>query len=780
MEALLLYVSKMILCSAILYAYYHFFLKNKSFHHYNRFYLLAAVLVSAVVPVLRIPFLFPQEEDTPAFVYRTLEVIVVTGGEMETDLWSELVSHPLFSIAGIALLLYGSIVMWKMFRFSTSLHSIFNIKRKYPQEVVSDIHLYQTNEPGTPFSFFSNIFWNRKFPLDSDKGQQLFRHELFHVKQRHSIDNVFMELATAICWINPVFHLIKRELHTIHEFLADEYASSGSDRYAYAEILLVHAIHEKKQSPLVHYFFRSPIKRRIAMILQTTSNTSFSYLRRLMILPIATLLFSALVLRAQKSIHSIMPESSANTSVSSHPEKKLAPLTVVIDAGHGGQDGGAQGHDRLEKEFTLAIAQKVRALSANYGVNVLLTRNDDSYPDLKQRTEFTKKSKADLFISLHIGSEQTVKGGVKVPEDQLQSGIDAFISWKNRAFEEQNVFLGSALLLKLNEVYNTKKVLQTRQTGIWVLDAAPCPAILLECGYLSNKKDVAFLSSGNNQEKIAAKILEGIVAFQKLDIEEIAPVKHFNASTTSQKDTVPTKNIQDGFFQSFGRHMNRTLRYPLSALEHNKGGTVYFRLAKDFDGNTTNVEILKNPPTNLPANVLNEIVVVAYAKQGVSNSTPSSGIQEAFAGEVERAALKHSKYSASLNTKTNNVYYKVTFKLEAANAGQEVDKIFHKAEVEATFEGGLREWARFLNENLRYPDSAINKNVQGMAIIQFIVTTDGVIKDASIVQDPGAGLGEEALRIINKSNGKWVPAVQNGKKVNSYKKQPITFRLGEG
>lgn len=775
MEALLLYISKMILCSAILYAYYHFFLKNKSFHHYNRFYLLAVVLVSAVVPVLRIPFLFPQEANTPAFVYRTLEVIVVSGGETESDLWGELIRHPLFSLSGIALLLYGSIVMWKMFYFGTSLRSIFHIKHKYPQEVVSDIHLYHTNEPGTPFSFFSNIFWNRKFPLDSDKGQQLFRHELFHVKQRHSIDNVFMELATAICWINPVFHLIKRELHTIHEFLADEYASSGSDRYAYAEILLLHAIHEKKQSPLVHYFFRSPIKRRIAMILQTTSNTSFSYLRRLMILPIATLLFSAFVLRAQKSIHPETPGSSASESISSDPGKSVAPLTVVIDAGHGGNDGGARGHDRLEKEFTLAIAQKVKTLSANYGVNVLLTRNDDSYPDLKQRTEFTKKSKADLFISLHIGSEQTVKGGLKVPEDQLQSGIDAFISWKNQIFEEENIFLGSALLLKLSEVYNTKKVIQTRQTGIWVLDAAPCPAILLECGYLSNKKDVEFLSAEKNQEKIAAKILEGIAAFQKLDIEEIAPVKHFNAVATSKTDTVPNKNIQDDFFKSFGRHMNRTLRYPSNVLESNKGGTVYFRLAKDADGNITNVEILKAPPAG--TNTLHEIVVVGYGKQSAAAPPDAISIQETLSGEVERAALKHEKYAASLTTKTSIVYYKVTFKTEDATANQEIDKIFQKVEVEAKFEGGVKEWGKYLSENLRYPDAAIKEKVQGSAIIQFIVTTDGTIKDVSVLHDPGAGLGTEAARVIKNSTGKWTPAVQNGRKVTSYKKQPITFRL---
>lgn len=778
MEALLLYISKMILCSAILYAYYHFFLKNKSFHHYNRFYLLAAVLVSAVVPVLRIPFLFPQEADTPAFVYRTLEVMVVTGGETETDLWGELIRHPLFSLAGITLLLYGSIVMWKMFYFGTSLRSIFHIKRKYPQEVVSDIHLYQTNEPGTPFSFFSNIFWNRRFPLDSDKGQQLFRHELFHVKQRHSIDNVFMELATAICWINPVFHLIKRELHTIHEFLADEYASSGSDRYAYAEILLVHAIHEKKQSPLVHYFFRSPIKRRIAMILQTTSNTSFSYLRRLMILPIAAMLFSAFVLRAQKSIHPEMPGSSASASVSSNSEKSATPLTVVIDAGHGGLDGGAQGHDRLEKEFTLSIAQKVKAFSANYGVNVLLTRNDDSYPDLKQRTEFTKQQKADLFISLHIGSEQTVKSGVNIPEEKLQSGVQAFVSRKNKVFEDENISLGSALLLKLSEVYDTKRVLQTREIGIWVLDAAPCPAILLECGYLSNKKDVEFLSVEKNQEKIAAKILEGITAFQKLDIEEIAPVKHFASNTVPATDTLPAKITQDDFFKSFNRHMNRTLRYPGNVLESNKGGTVYFRLAKDADGNITNVEILKAPPAG--ANTLHEIVVVGYGKQSAATPPDASSIQEALSGEVKRAALKHYKYSSKLTAKTSPVYYKVTFKTEDATANQEIEKIFQKAEVEATFEGGLKEWSRFLSENLRYPDSAINRNVQGMAIIQFIVTADGAIKDASIVQDPGAGLGKEALRIIEKSNGRWLPALQNGRKVTSYKKQPITFRLEEG
>jgi periplasmic protein TonB len=103
------------------------------------------------------------------------------------------------------------------------------------------------------------------------------------------------------------------------------------------------------------------------------------------------------------------------------------------------------------------------------------------------------------------------------------------------------------------------------------------------------------------------------------------------------------------------------------------------------------------------------------------------------------------------------------------------DKTFTKVEIESDYPGGAAAWQRYLNRNLRYPQDAIDNEIQGTVVVQFIVDKEGVVSDVDAISGPKE-LRDEAVRVIKKS-GKWTPAVQNGRQVKSYKKQPIVFRL---
>lgn len=103
------------------------------------------------------------------------------------------------------------------------------------------------------------------------------------------------------------------------------------------------------------------------------------------------------------------------------------------------------------------------------------------------------------------------------------------------------------------------------------------------------------------------------------------------------------------------------------------------------------------------------------------------------------------------------------------------DKTFTKVEIESEYPGGTSAWQRYLNKSLRYPQEAQDNEVQGTVVIQFIVDKEGTVSAVEAISGPEE-LREEAVRVIKKS-GKWTPAVQNGRQVKSYKKQPITFRL---
>ncbi len=110
---------------------------------------------------------------------------------------------------------------------------------------------------------------------------------------------------------------------------------------------------------------------------------------------------------------------------------------------------------------------------------------------------------------------------------------------------------------------------------------------------------------------------------------------------------------------------------------------------------------------------------------------------------------------------------------------EEDDAPYTTVQIESSYPGGLPAWARFLNKNFRYPDAAQNDNIQGTVMVRFIVDKEGDVSDVEALSGPDQdGLREEAVRVIRKS-GKWIPAVQNGRNVKSYKRQPVIFRIAD-
>ncbi|HVW61407.1 MAG TPA: energy transducer TonB [Puia sp.] len=103
------------------------------------------------------------------------------------------------------------------------------------------------------------------------------------------------------------------------------------------------------------------------------------------------------------------------------------------------------------------------------------------------------------------------------------------------------------------------------------------------------------------------------------------------------------------------------------------------------------------------------------------------------------------------------------------------DHIWNKVEIESTYPAGMEAWRRFLSKTYRIPEEAISTETSGTVIVQFVVDKEGNVSDVQAVDGPEI-LRAEAVRVIKKS-GKWTPAIQNGRQVNSYKRQPITIRL---
>jgi bla regulator protein blaR1 len=332
--SLILYFGKVIFVSGILYSYYWFALRNKQFHLYNRFYLISTVVISLILPCINISFL----NNNSSGAAKVLHVISVSGWEdavIITPHYNWFYSFLSWQNILYALSILISCIL--ILILTKTIYHILKIKKNYTWEKIDDIRLFYTREPQSLFSFFKNIFWNEELDISSDAGNQILRHEIYHVRKNHSFDILFLEMIKCIFWFNPFFFLVKKEIKIIHEFLADEHATSGSDKYTYAELLVWQTVNSK-QIDIINTFFHNQIKRRIAMITQL-KNKRYYYLSRVMVLPILLILFCAFSIRI-KDVHSTAigavesqktsPVGSANESSPVQPSN-VQKLPAVFD-----------------------------------------------------------------------------------------------------------------------------------------------------------------------------------------------------------------------------------------------------------------------------------------------------------------------------------------------------------------------------------------------------------------------------------------------------------------
>ncbi|WDF48051.1 N-acetylmuramoyl-L-alanine amidase [Chryseobacterium sp. KACC 21268] len=173
-------------------------------------------------------------------------------------------------------------------------------------------------------------------------------------------------------------------------------------------------------------------------------------------------------------------------SFSFSKEKKV----VVIDAGHGGTDLGATREGVSEKEIVLNVAKKIKALNQNQNLEIILTREDDSYPSLAQRTGKINELKPDYTISLHVNNS---------PRTTTESkGVEVFV-------QENEV--SKKLATKFSEKFQATKI---RTGNLHMLRESKVPTILLELGFMNNPQEREYLGSEKGQTETAEKILKFI------------------------------------------------------------------------------------------------------------------------------------------------------------------------------------------------------------------------------------------------------------------------------
>ena len=199
---------------------------------------------------------------------------------------------------------------------------------------------------------------------------------------------------------------------------------------------------------------------------------------------------------------------------------------VILDPGHGGVDGGAQGNGIVEKEVNLAIAKKVRELCVLFGFEVQMTRQEDisihdegkntiraqKNSDLKNRLELMTADPTAVAVSIHLN---------KFPQSRVK-GAQVFYAPKSQGSEllAQTIQDNFRLLLQPE---NTRQIKKADSSLFLLYNNTVTPAVLVECGFLSNPEEAALLATEDYQDQVAFAICWSLLQFYNGSLAEESP-----------------------------------------------------------------------------------------------------------------------------------------------------------------------------------------------------------------------------------------------------------------
>lgn len=268
----MLIVLKIILCSGILLGLYHLFLAKEKTFTFNRFYLIAALLFSLCIPFATIETKEAVKE-IPATVFvegneQPIEAQIVTPQESFDYTKALLIGYCI--VSGILILKIG--------------YSIIKIKKLKGRKIkYQNRTVFLLKQDLAPFSFWNTIYLSETYFKDSKIEDSVFLHEEIHVKQKHSLDILFVEVLKAVFWINPFIWFYKKAMINNHEFIADESVISKNKNIKSYQELILQEILKQQNLPLIHQFNFNNTKKRFIMM--NNKNSKFAKVKNYFAVP---------------------------------------------------------------------------------------------------------------------------------------------------------------------------------------------------------------------------------------------------------------------------------------------------------------------------------------------------------------------------------------------------------------------------------------------------------------------------------------------------------------
>lgn len=303
METIIL---KTILCSGVLLGLYHLFLAKEKTFIFNRFYLISALIFS-----FSIPFAAIETKQTEKEIPET----VFAGEIAQPILQASIVKEESFDFTEILIIasfIISGILLLKI------VYSVFKIKRLKGRKIIyRNRNVFLLKQNLAPFSFCNTIYLSENYFKDSKIDNAIFFHEEIHVKQKHSVDILFVEILKAVFWFNPFIYFYKKAMINNHEFIADESVILKNKNVKKYQEFILQEILKQQNLALIHQFNFNNTKKRFIMM--TSKNSKFAKAKKMMVIPIFIITGFAFAERVHDKSIAI---NTIDSQSKNHPESK--------------------------------------------------------------------------------------------------------------------------------------------------------------------------------------------------------------------------------------------------------------------------------------------------------------------------------------------------------------------------------------------------------------------------------------------------------------------------
>jgi len=302
---------------AAFYGFYRLLLHKETFYSLNRYYLIITSIIAFIIPLLQVGYLnnlLNKQQEV-----RVLSVQMAQATEKTSTI----------TLNELLVYCYLLIALTFAIKMGISIYKIILLSINANKQRAGKITYVELDESHAAFSFFNLLFLN---PAVQEKNTVL-KHEMVHIKQKHSLDIIFFEIVQIVSWFNPVTYFIKKEIKLLHEYIADD-ITTGKDiqKHQYAMFLIQNSFGIVPNQLTNQIFNQSILKRRINM-LNKEKSTGRARLKLLFALPIAggMLCASTMAFTKDYAMIDLYPEKyEANQSVKQETPKKKTGEVIEV------------------------------------------------------------------------------------------------------------------------------------------------------------------------------------------------------------------------------------------------------------------------------------------------------------------------------------------------------------------------------------------------------------------------------------------------------------------